>query len=412
MIRQPEDGLPGSGTRMIDPGRGSNQTRLRAYNERLVLSLVRRHGGLAKADIARRTGLSPQTVSVIMRALEKDALLVRGEPVRGRVGQPSIPMALNPDAVYSIGLKIGRRSADLVLIDFVGRVRTQLRETFAYPLPHNILSFTAKGLHRLMEDLDAAQRKRVVGIGIAAPFELWNWLEQVGAPSQEMDLWRDFDFTSAMAEITDLPLVIQNDITAACGAELIFGRGREYADFAYFFIGSFIGGGLVLNHTVYSGRTGNAGAFGPIMVPGQDGQPEQLLNSASIFVLESRLKQAGIDPSPLWLQPDDWPDYGTYLTEWVDLTARNIAIAIVSIAAVIDVEAVLVDGGFPVRVRKSLIEAIRRYFLRLDRQGIREPEIVEAGVGLEAREIGGATLPISDRYLVDQNVLVKEPTSS
>lgn len=373
------------------------------------MSLVRRHGSLAKADIARRTGLSPQTVSVIMRALERDSLLVRGEPVRGRVGQPSIPMALNPDAVYSIGLKIGRRSADLVLVDFVGRVRKQLRETFAYPLPGSIVAFVAAGLHALTEELDSGQRKRIVGLGIAAPFELWNWLEQVGAPPDEMDSWRDFDFASAMAGITDLPVVIQNDATAACGAELVFGRGRDFADFAYIFVGSFIGGGLVLNHAVFAGRTGNAGAFGPIMVPGIDGQPEQLLNRASIFALENSLKNAGIDPSPLWLRPDEWPDYENFLTEWIDETARNIAISIVSIAAVVDIEAVLIDGGFPNSVRRQMVEAIQKAFMKLDRQGIREPRIVEASVGHEARVIGGATLPIFDRYMVDQNVLVKEP---
>lgn len=409
LIRQPEDRQPGSGARIIDPTRGSNQTRLRAYNERLVMSLVRRHGSLAKADIARRTGLSPQTVSVIMRALEQDSLLVRGEPVRGRVGQPSIPMALNPEAVYSVGLKIGRRSADLVLTDFVGRVRKQMRETFAYPLPDRIVAFVASGLHTLMEELDDSQQKRIVGLGIAAPFELWNWLEQVGAPPEEMDSWRDFDFARAMATITDLPVVIQNDATAACGAELIFGRGRDFADFAYIFVGSFIGGGLVLNHAVYPGRTGNAGAFGPIMVPGTDGQPKQLLNRASIFALENRLKNAGIDPSPLWLRPDEWPDYGDFLTEWIDETARNIAISIISITAVIDIEAVLIDGAFPPGVRRLMVEAIKKEFASLDRQGIREPWIVEASVGHEARVIGGATLPIFDRYMVDQNVLVKEP---
>src|SRR5689334_14425930 len=74
---------------VLDPGGGANQVRVRAYNERLVLSLVRRHGSQAKSEIAKRTGLSAQTVSVIMRALEKEGLLIRGEPVRGRVGQPS-----------------------------------------------------------------------------------------------------------------------------------------------------------------------------------------------------------------------------------------------------------------------------------------------------------------------------------
>ena len=102
---------------------GSNQTRVRAYNERLVLSLVRLHGALSKADITRLSGLSAQTASVIMRAPEKDGLLLRGEPVRRRVGQPSIPMRLNPDAVLSFGGKIGRRSADPLLLDFVGNIR-------------------------------------------------------------------------------------------------------------------------------------------------------------------------------------------------------------------------------------------------------------------------------------------------
>src|SRR5436190_20023722 len=84
---------------VVDPMGGANQTRVRAYNERLVLSLVRRHGSLSKAEIARRTGLSAQTVSVIMRSLEHDGLLTRGDPQRGKVGQPSIPMSLNPDGV-------------------------------------------------------------------------------------------------------------------------------------------------------------------------------------------------------------------------------------------------------------------------------------------------------------------------
>ena len=73
--------------------RGSNQQGMRAHNERLVLSLVRQSGALAKSDIARMTGLSAQTVSVIMRGLESDGLLQRGEPIRGKIGQPSVPMA-------------------------------------------------------------------------------------------------------------------------------------------------------------------------------------------------------------------------------------------------------------------------------------------------------------------------------
>ena len=109
--------------------RGSNQSGMRNHNERLVLSLIRQRGPLAKAGLARMSGLSAQTVSVIMRALEADGLLQKGEPVRGKVGQPSVPMGLDADGAFFLGLKVGRRSAELVLTDFLGqmRYRTRLR---------------------------------------------------------------------------------------------------------------------------------------------------------------------------------------------------------------------------------------------------------------------------------------------
>ena len=74
---------PASPSEILDPSGGANQVRVRAYNERLVMSLVRRHGSLSKAEIARRSGLSAQTVTVIMRALEAEGLLMRGTPMRG-----------------------------------------------------------------------------------------------------------------------------------------------------------------------------------------------------------------------------------------------------------------------------------------------------------------------------------------
>ena len=56
-------------TTIRDPMGGANQSGLRDHNERLVLSLIQRHGGLPSAEIARRANLSAQTVSIIIREL-------------------------------------------------------------------------------------------------------------------------------------------------------------------------------------------------------------------------------------------------------------------------------------------------------------------------------------------------------
>lgn len=387
---------------------GTNQVRVRAYNERLVLSTVRRQAGVSKADIARLTGLSAQTVSVIMRALEKEGLLIRGQPLRGRVGQPSIPMYLNPDAVYSFGLKIGRRSADLVLMDFTGRIRFQEHRTYAYPVPAAILGFLSEGVAALEAKLSAAERSAVAGIGIAVPFELWNWASEVGAPEGAMDVWRGFDLQAEVAARFPWPVYLQNDATSACGAELVFGQGSRYPDFVYFYIGSFIGGGIVLNSSIFVGRTGTAGAIAPLPVRDRDGKTRQLVKIASIFVLERLLRERGIDPQPLWHAAEEWIDFGEPLESWIRASAAALAQAIVAACSVVDFSAAIIDGGFPDWVRRRLVAATVEEVGRLDLQGIVVPEIVEGMVGPQARAVGGASLPIFARYLTDRTVLFKD----
>ncbi|WP_373236502.1 ROK family transcriptional regulator [Cohaesibacter celericrescens] len=397
---------PSNIDRISDPSGGANQTRVRAYNERLVLSLVRRHGHLPKSDIARRSGLSAQTVSVIMRSLEADGLLLRREPVRGKVGQPSIPMALNPEGAYSFGMKIGRRSAEMVLINFLGNRIASIRKTYPYPLPHDLLAFAIDAIKELSAKIDKKDLPKIAGIGIGIPFQLWMWAEKVGAPHGSMDLWQGFDISKELEEKTGLHSFTQNDATAACGAELTFGRGAEFADFVYFFIGTFAGGGIVLNHSIYSGRTGNAGALGSLPIK-EHGSTGQLLDHASIYDLEKMLIKEGKDPAILRDTLSDWSELGDTLPQWIECASDYIAMAIVASSSVIDFEAAIIDGAIPRNILEILIQKTIAKTDKLDLQGIILPTILPGTVGNGARALGAATLPLFNRYLLDQNVLFK-----
>ena len=66
--------------------------------------------------------------------------------------------------------------------------------------------------------------------------------------------WKEFDLQAEIARLFPWPIHFCNDASAACAAELLFGRGRELQDFAYFYLGYFIGGGIVLNGSLYLGR--------------------------------------------------------------------------------------------------------------------------------------------------------------
>lgn len=388
--------------------RGTNQSGMRAQNERLVLSLLRQHGAMAKSDIARITGLSAQTVSVIMRQLEQDGLLQRGEPVRGRIGQPSIPMSLQAEGAFFFGLKIGRRSADLILIDFLGRVRETRRRIYRYPTPGFVIDFVSTALPELVETLPPAARDRIGGLGIAMPFQLWNWVQFVGAPQAEMDAWRDRDIQAELAALTRMPVYVQNDATAACGAELVFGTGERPKDFLYFYFGYFIGGGLVLNGQLFTGRTGNAAGVGPMPVPGPDGRMRRLLSVASMSVLADAMDKMGEASGHLWEQHDTWTVSADVLDAWMNAAADGLASAILSATTLMELEAVLIDGWMPASIRAEVTRRTHDALHRLDLSGVDAPQVREGTVGAQARALGAAAIPLSQRYLIDQNAAGRE----
>jgi predicted NBD/HSP70 family sugar kinase len=317
-------------------------------------------------------------------------------------------MRLNPSGVFSIGLKIGRRSADLILVDFLGNQLRSISRNFAYPTPSEMIAFTQNGILELIEKLSPSEQKRIAGLGVSMPFELWNWAEKIGAPEGAIEAWKGLDFRSELAAITQLPVSVQNDATAACGAELVFGHGKELTDFVYFFIGTFIGGGIVLNHGLYSGRTGNAGGFGPMPIMQPDGKITTLIDHASIYTLEMRLKAEGFDLTQQWNEPENWHLPEPLLDEWIADTARHLAWAIVASCSVIDFQAAVVDGALPTDIRQRIVASIRVEVGKLDTRGISDLTVLEGIVGRGARALGGASLPFFSLYLLDQNVLFKE----
>ncbi len=387
--------------------RGSNQSGMRAHNERLVLSLIRRNGALPKAEIARLTGLSAQTISVIMRALEGDGLLERGNPIRGRVGQPSIPMNLAARGAFFFGLKVGRRSADLILIDFRGEILGRVHQTHTFPTPDAMVTFALESINQLTGQLSAAEVEKIAGLGIAIPFRLWDWAKFIGASASIMETWRTRDIQAELVNALPFPVYLENDASAACAAELVLGKTGTPSDFLHFYIGYFIGGGVVLNNALYTGSTGNAGALGPMPVPAPGGGMRPLLEVASLGVLARVLADKGLPSESLWNPPEAWEVDADVLSAWIDETADGLAYASAAACSVLDLEAVLIDGWLPAKVRARLVAATARAVERIDLTGIEIPEFREGFIGPDARSLGAASLPLSERYLVDRNALLK-----
>jgi predicted NBD/HSP70 family sugar kinase len=386
---------------------GSNQVGMRQFNERIVLQAIRMHGPLPKADVARLTRLSTQTASVIINGLLEDGLVVKQERLRGRIGQPSVPIALNPDGAFTLGIKVGRRSLDVLAMDFVGQVRFRESMDYAYPDPARIFPAIEQRLARVDAQL-GSHAARLVGVGVAAPLWLGGWRELLAAPAGVMERWNEIDIRERIQALTRLPVNFAKDTTAACVAELVVGRGNTLSNFLYVFIGTFVGGGLVIDGHLHPGPRGNAGAVGSFpLSPNMRGQAKQLLHAASGLGLEQLFEQRGIAPAAAHDERALGAKARVLTERWLEAACPALAFTITTAAALLDLDAVVVDGSIDRRLLGEIVSRTGAVLDRFSWEGISRPELLQGSIGADARAMGGAILPLYHHFAPSRELFLK-----
>ena len=414
---KPANSAAAAAERHLQP-RGSSQGGLRQYNERVVLQAIRLQGALPSADIARLTQLTPQTISLISKRLIEDGLLLRGEPQRGRVGQPSVPLSLNPDGAFSIGIKVGRRSLDTLLVDFTGAPRERWSLDYPHADPAQVLAEINLRLKAVRRHLGSEKQGRVQGVGIAAPLAMGGWQQLLGLPPHVAEQWARFDLREAVQAASPWPVSLTKDTAAACVAELVAGQGRKVSSFLYIFVDTFIGGGLVLDGQWRPGSSGNAGAVGslPLGLSRAAGSkrassatpPEQLLGVASLLNLERRYTAAGLEPHAAADERALQAPWRPHTQAWLDESATAIAHAVNSAAGLLDLDGVIVDGSFGRPLLQALLDGLHTALQRYSWEGVSRPALLAGSIGSDARALGGALLPLHASFALDRDLFLKQ----
>ncbi|WP_369424058.1 ROK family transcriptional regulator [Leptothrix ochracea] len=398
--------------------RGSNHVGMRQYNERVVLHAIRLHGDLPKADLARLTHLSTQTVSLIVNKLLDDQLLIKCAPLRGRIGQPSVPIALNPDGAFAIGIKIGRRSMDVLLIDFTGNVRQRFERSYAFPDPRVLfddLQAMVSEVVAFMQHIHADAADRLTGVGVAAPLSLGGWQALLDVPAEQAQAWNEMDLYSRIQALPavrtlDLPVHLLKDTAAACTAELVAGRGHRLKSFLYLFVDTFIGGGLVIDSHVHSGTSGNAGAVGsmPLHAAQPTGPaPAQVLSQASLLNLQRLFSAAGLVVEAALDERALQAPWLALTERWLGEAAQAIALSIANAACLLDLEHVILDGVFNRALLAELIAHTQKALDAHSWEGVTRPTLHAGTIGSDARALGGALLPLHAAFAPDPEVFLK-----
>ena len=319
--------------------RGTNQEFGRPYNRRIVLETIRLHGPITRADIAKRVGLTIQTVSTIIRELEdRRFLVVTREPPKGR-GSPASRLAIDPEGGFAVGIHATPIGLEAALINLAGEVIGRDERKLPHADPDTAFGEIASLVQGLVA-LRPAGRMLGAGMAMPGPFDV-DSMSFVGPTTLEG--WGDIPVRERLAAATGLPSFIEIDHAAAAHGEWLYGLGSEYRDFYYIFFGVGLGGCMVHDGAVFRGAWGNAGELGHTpVVPGGDlcpcGNRGCLERYISLEAYERRTTVIGEDA-------------------WIAEVAPIMRAAMVTVENLFDPETIIVGGLAPPRLMEKLIAA-------------------------------------------------------
>jgi predicted NBD/HSP70 family sugar kinase len=360
--------------------------------ERRLLNALRVHGDIPRHILAKHVGVTAQAIGQMVRKLDRYNLFIHHKAVKNGLGQPPKPLSINQDGAFSIGIKIGRRRTEVLLVDLLGQVRERHTISYAFPVVKELLKQIESHLKTIQQYLQSENRE-LIGVGVAAPFALGGWHRRLGLSVAQADEWHALDLQAAIQAMTPRPVRFVKDTAAACIAELLMRRGQHWPNFLYIFVDTFVGGGVVSQGVWLQTKHGNAGAVAS--VPLGD---TQLLDYASMWDLEQRYLQHKLDPTAAYDARASNLAYASHTEAWLASASQALASSIVSGSAFLDCDSVVIDGSMSQALLDRLIAQIDSQLNIFNWEGLWRPQILAGALGKDAGALGGALLPLHEYF--------------
>lgn len=166
-------------------------------------------------------------------------------------------------ALTAVGVDLGGTKIAAALIDESGQILQSNRvPTDVDGGAKAVMRQISKGVKELTDSEKSSTAAVGVGIGVAGQIESGTGLVHF-APNLD---WHDVPLQSELSSELSAPVVVTNDVRAITWGEWLHGAGKGCNDLICSYIGTGIGGGVVINGTVLNGCSNSAGEIGHIVV--------------------------------------------------------------------------------------------------------------------------------------------------
>lgn len=316
----------------------------------VVLELIRVSGPISRTELAEATALTPATMTTVVRDLIADGLVVEtgvGEPTGGK---RRTLLEARPDSRYAIGIVLGFAATSYVVVNLWGELVAERSGSGADRLePAEVVRRIASEVDSIIADA-GIDREIVAGVGMVVPGPI-DVTSGAAVQLPSSLPWSDFSVRDALADALALPVVMENDATAAAAGEYWSRATSGRGTFATIHMGIGIGAGIMIAGELLRGISGNAGEIGHVSIDldgprchcGNRGCLE--LFAAPPAAEERYLALTGIRR--------DWPDIAARAraggdpdaTATVARSADALAVAVTSLVNLLDLDLVILTGA-------------------------------------------------------------------
>lgn len=236
-----------------------NRDLIRAINRSIILNMIKNYGAIARSEIAKKSKLSPATVTGITASLIQEGLVFEKTSGDSTGGRPPILLALNPRGGYVIGLKLTDKKVIAALTDLEANIISKDTVPLSGNTPEVVIGDIV-GLIKHLLKTKSVDRDLVfgVGLGLAGIIDPQNGV-LVKSPYFG---WKNIPIQLLIQEKVSLPTYIENDVNTLTLSEKLFGGGHDTENFLVVTVGRGVGLGIVMNGQFYRGNSGGAGELG------------------------------------------------------------------------------------------------------------------------------------------------------
>jgi predicted NBD/HSP70 family sugar kinase len=266
-----------------------------------VFHTVLAHGPLSRAEVTRRTGLSPGAVTKASAPLLEDEWIEEIGPPPGEraAGRPATLLAVRAARAGFVGVKVTADELFCVRTDLTARPLATRRVELDSQDVGSVVQAIGKLVRRITTGPAVRDAPHVEGLGVAISGDVDG---HTGVVHRSPFLnWQGVPLARLVEEATGLQTVIENDVRALTVAEQWSGAGAGLSSFAVVTVGTGIGAGLSIGGNVVTGAHGVAGEVGHLPVRGGErmctcGNVGCVESIAATQAIVEQARQAAGDP--------------------------------------------------------------------------------------------------------------------